>query len=153
MDIPIWQAARATLAHPDLVPPIQIGSQGFEQVYISGELGWKNPATEVIREFEVLWPSQNVACLASIGCGHEGVIQIEGSSLSDSVAKAMERTATDCEKISEEVQYRFQGRKTYFRLNVEQGLQQQLHSNRNVTGHTIIHKVILEISRCKRYPE
>jgi hypothetical protein len=126
LDITIWQAARATLAHPDLVPPTRIGAPGFEQVYITGEMGWKNPSNEIIREFEVLWPSQNIACLASVGSGHEGVIQIEGSSVSESVANAMERIAIDCEKIAEEVAYRFQGRNTYFRLSVEQGLQQRL---------------------------
>jgi hypothetical protein len=36
----------------------------------------------------------------------------------------MERMATDCEKIAQEVAYRFQGRDIYFRLSVEQGLQQ-----------------------------
>jgi hypothetical protein len=126
LDITIWQAARATLAHPDLVPPTRIGAPGFEQVYITGEMGWKNPSNEIIREFEVLWPSQNIACLASVGSGHEGVIQIEGSSVSESVANAMERIAIDCEKIAEDVAYRFQGRNTYFRLSVEQGLQQRL---------------------------
>jgi hypothetical protein len=37
----------------------------------------------------------------------------------------MERMATDCEKIDQEVAYRFQGRNNYFRLSVEQGLQQR----------------------------
>jgi hypothetical protein len=123
LDITIWQAARATLAHPDLFPPAHIGSLAFEQAYVTGEMGWKNPSNEVIREFEALWPSQNIACLASIGSGHEGIIRIEGSAVSDAVTNAMERIATDCEKIAEGVAYRFQGRNTYFRLNVEQGLQ------------------------------
>jgi hypothetical protein len=87
-------------------------------------MGWKNPSNEVLREFEGLWPSQNIACLASIGSGHEGIIRIEGFSVSDAVTNAMERIATDCEKIAEDVAYRFlQGQNTYFRLNVEQGLQ------------------------------
>jgi hypothetical protein len=41
----------------------------------------------------------------------------------------MERIATDCEKIALEVAYRFQGRNTYFRLSVQQGLQQKLRRN------------------------
>jgi hypothetical protein len=113
----------ATLAHPDLFPAARIGPTELEQVYISGEIGWKNPSNEVIQEFEALWPSQTIACLTSIGSGHEGVIQINGSSVSDTVADVTERMATDCEKIAEEVAYRFQGRNTYFRLSVEQGLQ------------------------------
>lgn len=120
LDITIWQAARATLAHPDLFPPTFIGSPALEQAYITGEIGWKNPSNEVIKEFEALWPSHNIACLASIGSGHEGVIQIERISVSGAVADAM---TTNCEKIAQEVAYRFQGRNTYFRLNVEQGLQ------------------------------
>jgi hypothetical protein len=100
---------------------MRIESAGLEKVYVTGELGWKNPSNEVIREFEALWPSQSIACLTSIGSGHEGVIQIDGSS---AAAGAMERMATDCEKIAQEVMYRFQGRNTYFRVCVEQGLQQ-----------------------------
>jgi hypothetical protein len=119
LDITIWQAARATLAHPDLFPPARIGPLAFEQVYITGDMGWKNPSNEVIREFEALWPSQNIACLASVGSGHEGIIRIEGPSGSEAVTNAMERIATDCEKIAQDVAYRFQGRNTYFRLNVE----------------------------------
>jgi hypothetical protein len=126
LDIPIWQAARATLAHPNLFPPAHVSSNIGGQVYISGEIGWKNPINEVIREFEALWPSQSIACLASIGSGHEGVIQIDGSSVSESMVAAMERIATDCEKIADEVTYRFQGRNTYFRLSVQQGLQQNI---------------------------
>jgi hypothetical protein len=103
---------------------MRIESAGLEQVYVTGELGWKNPSNEVIREFEALWPSQNIACLTSIGSGHEGPIQIEGSSVSKAVTDAMERMATDCEKTAQEIAYRFQGRNTYFRLSVEQGLQQ-----------------------------
>jgi hypothetical protein len=113
-----------------LFPPAHIGSLAFEQAYVTGEMGWKNPSNEVIREFEALWPSQNIACLASIGSGHEGIIRIEGSAVSDTVTNAMERIATDCEKIAEGVAYRFQGRNTYFRLNVEQGLQK-------IAGHPL----------------
>lgn len=127
LDIPIWQAARATLSHPRLFPSTRIGPSNFEQVYVSGEIGWKNPSNEVIREFEALWPFQNIACFTSIGSGHEGVIQINGSSVSDFVAEAMGRIATDCERIAQEIAYRFQGRNTYFRLSVEQGLQQSAH--------------------------
>jgi hypothetical protein len=122
--ISIWQAARATLAHPDLFPPTQISSDTGGQVYISGEIGWKNPVNEVIREFEALWPSQSIACVASIGSGHEGIVQLDESSAPRSIADAMKRIASDCENIAEEVAYRFQGRNTYFRLNVQQGLQQ-----------------------------
>jgi hypothetical protein len=122
IDITIWQAARATLTHPDLFPAAHIGPAAFEQAYVTGEMGWKNPSNEVIREFEALWPTQNITCLASIGSGHEGIIRIEGS-VSNSVINAMERIATDCEKIAEAVAYRFQGGNTYFRLSVEQGLQ------------------------------
>jgi hypothetical protein len=104
---------------------MRIESAGLEQVYVTGELGWKNPSNEVIREFEALWSSNNIASLTSIGSGHEGIIQINESSVSEAAADAMERMATDCEKIAQEVACRFQGRDIYFRLSVEQGLQQQ----------------------------
>jgi hypothetical protein len=100
---------------------MRIDSHGLEQVYITGELRWKNPSSEVIREFEVLWPSQNIASLGSVGSGHEGVNRIDESK---AVADAMERMSTDSEKVAEDIAYRFKGRNTYFRLSVQQGLQQ-----------------------------
>lgn len=120
---PIWQAARATLALPNLFPNVTIGPDLLQQVYISGEVGWKNPSNEVIREFEAYWPGQNIACLASVGAGHEGIIEINGSIGPASLNMAMERIAMDCERVAQEVGYRFEGRNTYFRLSVEQGLQ------------------------------
>jgi hypothetical protein len=49
---------------------------------------------------------------------------MDNPSISDAALSTMGRIATDCEKIAQEVAYRFQGRNTYFRLSVEQGLQQ-----------------------------
>lgn len=120
---PIWQVIRATLAHPNAFPGISIGPKLTQQVYISGEIGWNNPSNEVIREFEAQWKDGKIACLASIGAGHEGVVRIDDSTMFSTFDNAVERTATDCEKVSEEVAYRFRGKNSYFRLSVEQGLQ------------------------------
>lgn len=136
---PIWQAARATLAHPNLFPPIKIGPELLQQDYISGEIGWSNPSNEVIKEFESQWEGQNIACLASVGTGHEGVIQIDPSLMPATVTTAMERITTNSERIEKEVAYRFRGHDTYFRLNVEHGLETKKEEKQITIEEIIAH--------------
>jgi hypothetical protein len=119
---PIWQAAYAALAYPNTVAPVKIGDNIIEQICISGEIGWSNPTQEVVKEFEANWPRQKLACLASIGTGYDGSVQIDAENLTGTFDLAMHRVATDRERIAQDIAYRFHGRNMYFRLNVEQGL-------------------------------
>jgi hypothetical protein len=114
---------RATIAYPELFPAIQAGSLFTPITYISGEVGWSNPSTEVIREFEAEWNGQGISCFTSIGTGHKGVTQINTSNIPNSLNSAIEKMATDSQRVAEEVAHRFTGQNNYFRLNVEQGLQ------------------------------
>lgn len=125
---PIWQAVRATLALPNLFPMIEIGQELLKQRYIGGGIGWNNPSNEVINEFEAVWKGQNMACLASIGTGHEGVIQIDPSAILGNFHLALERMVTDCERIAQDIGHRFREQNTYFRFSVEHGLQ---HNDRS----------------------
>lgn len=137
---PIWQVIRATLAYPGRFPGIRIGPDLIQEVYISGEFGQNNPSHEVIREFESQWKQQKVACLVNIGTGHKGVMQIEeinGLTLPASFSVALERMVTDSERIAEEVTRRFQGHSTYYRLNVEHGLDRP-DNNRPVTMEEVV---------------
>jgi hypothetical protein len=124
-NLPIWQVARATIAYPGLFPVIQAGTgTGPISVgYISGEVGWSNPSTEIIREFEAEWRGQGILCFTSIGTGHQGVIQVDTSSILNSINPTLEKMATDSQRVTEEIAHRFMGQRNYFRLNVEQGLQ------------------------------
>jgi hypothetical protein len=123
VNLPIWQVARAIIAYPGLFPPIQAGPVPTSVSYISGEVGWSNPSTEVIREFEAEWKGQGISCFTSIGTGHQGVIQVDTSSVSDTLNSALEKMATDSQRVAEEIAHRFKGQHNYFRLNVEHGLQ------------------------------
>jgi hypothetical protein len=122
-NLPIWQVAKATLAGLGLLPSIQLGPELVPVNYISGELGWNNPSKEVIREFETEWKHESILCFASIGTGHQGVMQIQTSSTVDSHNSTMEKAVTDCQRVAEEIAYRFQRQNNYFRLSVDQGLQ------------------------------
>jgi hypothetical protein len=121
---PIWQAAYAALAYPNTLAPVRIGDNLTEQICISGEIGWSNPTQEVIKEFEANWPQQKLACLASIGTGHGGPVQIDTRDIAETLDLAIERVATDHERIAQDITYRFHGRNMYFRLNVDRGLRQ-----------------------------
>jgi hypothetical protein len=90
---------------------------------MSGDLGWSSPTHEVVREFEARWPRQKLACLASIGAGHDGPVQIDSDGVTGTLDSAIERVATDRERMAQDIAYRFHGRNMYFRLNVERGLE------------------------------
>jgi hypothetical protein len=121
---PIWQAAYAALAHPNTLAPIRIGENLIEQVCISGEIGWSNPTHEVVKEFEAKWPKQKLACLTSLGVGHDDPIQINAENVAGTLDSAIRRLVADRERIARDIAYRFHGRNMYFRLNVERGIQQ-----------------------------
>ncbi|KAJ7443683.1 hypothetical protein FB451DRAFT_92370 [Mycena latifolia] len=123
-DCMIWEAARATSATPGLFKPMEIGSRRFKQQYIGGSLGHNNPTTLVVTEAEHIYPSHPIVLVVSIGSGHPDTIQILKSPTPSAVGKAMKRIATDSEKTHQENERRYQGiSNTYFRFNVQQGMQ------------------------------
>jgi hypothetical protein len=125
----IWQAAYAALADPNTLAPIRIGESLMEKVCISGEIGWSNPTHEVVKEFEAKWPKQKLACLTSLGVGHDDPIQVDADNVAGTLDPAIRRLVTDRERIARDVAYRFRGRNMYFRLNVERGIRQDKEVN------------------------
>ncbi|KAJ7443687.1 hypothetical protein FB451DRAFT_1568599 [Mycena latifolia] len=123
-DCMIWEAARATSATPGLFKPMEIGSRRMKQQYIGGSLGHNNPTALVLTEAEHIYPSHPVVLVVSIGSGHPDTIQILKSPTASAVTKVMKRIATDSEKTHQENERRYQGiSNTYFRFNVQQGMQ------------------------------
>ncbi|KAK0446049.1 acyl transferase/acyl hydrolase/lysophospholipase [Desarmillaria tabescens] len=122
----IWQAARATCALPLLFKPIEIGSGSIKQPYIDGAMGRNNPAQIVLEEAKTVFHGREIACLISIGTGHPQTMAIPPRSrfLEYGVMQTMQRIATDCLYTAQllEQQYR-DTPNVYFRLNVEQGMQ------------------------------
>ncbi|KAJ7121157.1 acyl transferase/acyl hydrolase/lysophospholipase, partial [Mycena epipterygia] len=139
----IWEAARATSATPGLLKPMEIGQASMKQHYIDGGVGNNNPTSLVLEEARTLFPSKPTVLVCSIGSGHPDIIQFPIRRLqhADTIAKVMKNIATDCENTHEENARRFRTiPNTYFRFNVQQGMQalEANHWNKltDVSAHT-----------------
>ncbi|KAJ7101116.1 acyl transferase/acyl hydrolase/lysophospholipase [Mycena epipterygia] len=120
----IWQAARATSATPGLFKPMEIVLAGLKQQYIDGCVGNNNPTSLVVEEAKQLYRTHPIVLVASLGTGHPETIQIPRSRSLNTIAQVMKNIATDCEKTHEDNVRRFQSTaNTYFRFNVQQGMQ------------------------------
>ena len=125
----IWEAARATTAAPTFFKGIDICAPGSKERFIDGALGRNNPVWQVFEEAELVFPNRRVACTISIGSGQAQTIAIPKPSLFQrilpfDVVNAMVQIATHCERTAEETERRFKSSPNlYFRLNVEQGMQ------------------------------
>lgn len=113
----IWEAARATSAHPDFFEPIIIGRG---QPYIDGGIGRNNPAPLLAEEAAKIWPDRKIACIISIGAGQNQVIELD-----QGLTKTFKDMAADCEATHETMfaTYLNHPHTRYYRLNVEQGMQ------------------------------
>jgi predicted acylesterase/phospholipase RssA len=124
----IWEAARATSAAPTFFKRIEIGRN--KQPYIDGGLGCNNPSQLVLNEAKAQFgDARHIGCLVSIGTGQAKVTDIKKPGffqqiLPTDVIDALKEIATDCDTTHQEMLRRFAGlRDTYFRLNVDQGMQ------------------------------
>jgi len=122
----IWEAARATSAAPSFFKSIEIGNK---QPVIDGGLGCNNPSKLLLKEAHVVFPTQPIGCLVSIGTGQAEVISIKPSGffqqiLPTDVIDALKAISTDCEATHEDMLLLFANSSNiYFRINVEQGMQ------------------------------
>ncbi|KAH8836100.1 hypothetical protein DL96DRAFT_1703034 [Flagelloscypha sp. PMI_526] len=118
-DCAIWEAALATMAAPSLFSPIVIGKQPLVEMFVGGELGWSNPTDELTQEAARVFKDRHVSCVINIGSGHPGHL-----SLSQGLSELFSSLASDCERIAEDMERRFENTSgTFWRLSVEQGLQ------------------------------
>ena len=129
LDIPatICDAALATSAATGFFDPVSIGARRF----VDGALGANNPVDEVEEEASNIWCSESrdlkllVKCFLSIGTGHPGKKAIEDNMLMF-VSKTLVGIATETENTERKFIARWRkhfDEKRYFRLNVQQGLQ------------------------------
>ncbi|KAJ7033029.1 hypothetical protein C8F04DRAFT_636243 [Mycena alexandri] len=140
----IWEAARATSAAPTFFKRIKIGRG--QQHFIDGGLGSNNPSKIVLDEAKRVFPDRQIGCIVSIGTGQVGIISIDRPRLSQrliptDVIEALQGIATDCEAKHEEMLALFDNSpNTYFRLNVDQGMQNiklsEWEKLSNVEAHT-----------------
>ena len=139
----IWEAARATSAAPTFFKRIEIGR---EQPFIDGGLGRNNPSRVVLDEANTLFRTRPIGCLVSIGTGQAEIISIKQPGflqqvLPMDVIEALKAISADCETTHEEMQHLFANLpNTYFRLNVDQGMQgigfSEWEKLANVEAHT-----------------
>jgi len=152
-DCKIWEAARATSAAPTFFKRIEIGRK---QPFIDGGLGRNNPSQVVLEEAKALFGARQIGCLVSIGTGQAGVIGIKNPGLFQQiiptdVIEALKAITTDCEATHETMLDRFANLpNTYFRLNVEQGMQgievSEWEKLSNVEAHTAQYMKKKEVS-------
>ncbi|KAG6906944.1 hypothetical protein DXG01_011277 [Tephrocybe rancida] len=126
----VWEAARATSAAPTFFKRVYIGPPARPEPYIDGGVGNNNPTAHVVEEAQLIFPNRNIACVISIGTGKTGTIYVRNPSFIErnvipvGVIRAVVSMANDCEETAEQMEKKFKPRpKTYFRFNVEEGLQ------------------------------
>ena len=122
LDCKIWEAARATSATPTFFERIEIGRN---QPFVDGGVGCNNPSQVVLHEAKALFGgARQIGCLVSIGTGQATVINMEKPGLFDKSIDTLKAISTDCEGTHEAMLRLFANLpNTYFRLNVEQGMQ------------------------------
>jgi len=142
-DCKIWEAARATSAAPTFFKHIELGRA---QPFIDGGLGRNNPSRMVLEEAKALFGARHIGCLVSIGAGQVETIGIRKPGLFQQivptdVVDAVKAIANDCESTHENMLGLFAKLPaTYFRLNVDQGMQgidlSEWEKLSNVEAHT-----------------
>jgi len=143
LECKIWEAARATSAAPTFFKRIEIGRA---QPFIDGGLGRNNPSRVVLDEAKALFGARRIGCLVSIGAGQVETISIRKPGLFQQivptdVVDAVKAIANDCEATHENMLVLFAKLPaTYFRLNVDQGMQgvnlSEWDKLSNVEAHT-----------------
>lgn len=103
---------------------------GQKQPFINGGLGRNNLSQVVLDEAKAQFGARrHIGCFVSIGTGQTEVINIKKPGLFQwiiptDVIDALKAITTDCEATHEEMLGRFANMlNTYFRLNVDQGMQ------------------------------
>jgi predicted acylesterase/phospholipase RssA len=130
LDCTIWEALCASTAHPGHFKSIEIGDPLMRESFVAGAMGCNNPIVHALEEIKSVCPDQHVACIVSIGAGHVRTIHIPEPSplmhvFPTDVGTLTTSIATDSERVARDMAVRFQGTTdVYFRLSVEQGMQE-----------------------------
>ncbi|KDN39338.1 hypothetical protein RSAG8_08855, partial [Rhizoctonia solani AG-8 WAC10335] len=129
----IWEAIRASTAHPDLFKSIEILNHdlGISQPYVGGGIGYSNPTAYLLREAAVAFPDRSVASITSIGTGHTDTIRLPvprtysyGRITHQSVLNLAHMIALDNQRVAQEIANYFSDTSgLYYRLDVRQGMQ------------------------------
>ncbi|QRW06357.1 kinesin light chain [Ceratobasidium sp. AG-Ba] len=128
-DCPIWQVLSATMAHPEMFKPAQIGPEHLRLSFVDGGLGCNNPTAHVLAEVKAILPSRDMSSLVCIGAGHPDTIQMSQHTafarlMPTNVLNLTRAISLDAERVAQEMEVRFRSASnSYFRFSVDQGMQ------------------------------
>ncbi|CAE6363004.1 unnamed protein product [Rhizoctonia solani] len=126
-DCTIWQTLCATIAHPDLSGPFEIGDPPLQWSFVEAGFGCNNPLHHVLTEVARLYPGRHISSVLSIGTGKADTIQFLGPTgllrhfLPTKAVAATKKIAMDAERVGQEAEVKFSRTDgIYFRFNVDQ---------------------------------
>ncbi|KAG6881699.1 hypothetical protein C0995_001020 [Termitomyces sp. Mi166 len=140
----VVEAARVTTANPEFFKPVSIKSEGLTEEFIGASLGYNNPTSFVLEEAKLVFgASQPLACNVSIGAGHPGHISWKPTGFfTQSLLKVLSNISISCEAPVEDFVKRCQNLSgTFYRLNVDQGLQKMALDDWNRLGEIRTHSM------------
>jgi hypothetical protein len=113
----ILQAARATMASPDLFPSVYVGAVPNEKEFVAY---FTNPIKSVLEEAgKVFDDTAKVACILSLGSGTKQVEGLPDDPQPNDRIKMLMDIAEDCETAHREAASRYGESGIYHRINVE----------------------------------
>ncbi|KAK0638483.1 acyl transferase/acyl hydrolase/lysophospholipase [Cercophora newfieldiana] len=134
----ICQVARATSAATTFFKPATVGREGIE--FVDAAFGYNNPCEVLIEEAQRQFPDRKHLQVVSIGTGLGDVVSIKESRRS--IIVALKKMATSSKEVATRLDKRYGDADDceYYRLNVEQGLQDITLSDwekaKEISGHT-----------------
>ncbi|KAH7162472.1 acyl transferase/acyl hydrolase/lysophospholipase [Dactylonectria estremocensis] len=132
----IWQVARATSAATTFFKPIRVGRDDIE--FVDAGFGYNNPCEVLITEAKKQFPSRDEMRVISIGTGLGDVVAI--GKTRTSILKALKKMATTSKKVAPRLDEELGDGGTYFRFNVDRGLEDVTLSDweksSNISSHT-----------------
>ena len=152
----VVEACRATTADTPIFAAIEVGEPWLKETFVGGSLRCNNPVQSVLHEAESTFPDQTISCVVSIGAGIQHVIGMKqpNDSTTAPLFDLLRKIATDCESTAQSVSKQLSAKSgMYFRLNVDQGLQEvgltqweeasavQAHSFQYLRRHEVDEKV------------
>lgn len=121
----VVEAILATCATQPLFLPIIVGTGSHRQELIGGIIGAPNPCREVIAEAGGKFKgSSKISVILSIGSGHLGTLSAPMNAGPEDWTAILRDMIANSEKTAQEMEERMGGKDFYFRLSVDQGLQQ-----------------------------
>jgi hypothetical protein len=122
-NLTIAEAMLATCATPPLFTSTSMEKDFATFEYVGGDLGLSNPTREIIGEaHRAFGDDATVACLLSIGCGHNGVKSSPSDSGVATWIDFLSGVTMDSEKTAREMAINMKYLTLYHRLSVDYGL-------------------------------